>query len=217
MQPYEKFKKFGAKSLTDEELLAIFIRTGTKEKNSVEIARQILELFPERGLLGLFHIHRSSLMEIPGIGEVKAVKLLCLAELAQRISRIKAEKNLQFEKPATVAEYYMESLRHEEKEQVILVLLDKRLRLLKDVLLSVGTISESVISPREIFVEAFKENAAQFMLLHNHPSGDPEPSASDLKMTERVKMLSQFMGIPLIDHIIIGDNCYVSLREKGCL
>ncbi len=217
MQPYEKFKKFGAKSLTDEELLAIFIRTGTKEKNSVEIARQILELFPERGLLGLFHIHQSSLMEIPGIGEVKAVKLLCLAELAQRISRIKAEKNLQFEKPATVAEYYMESLRHEEKEQVILVLLDKRLRLLKDVLLSVGTISESVISPREIFVEAFKENAAQFMLLHNHPSGDPEPSASDLKMTERVKMLSQFMGIPLIDHIIIGDNCYVSLREKGCL
>ncbi len=217
MQPYEKFKKFGAKSLTDEELLAIFIRTGTKEKNSVEIARQILDLFPNRGLLGLFHIHQSSLMGIPGIGEVKAVKLLCLAELAQRISRIKAEKNLQFEKPATVAEYYMESLRHEEKEQVILVLLDKRLRLLKDVLLSVGTISESVISPREIFVEVFKENAAQFMLLHNHPSGDPEPSASDLRMTERVKMLSQLMGIPLTDHIIIGDNCYVSLREKGCL
>ncbi len=217
MQPYEKFKAFGAESLSDEELLAIFIRTGTKDKNSVEIAGQILERLPGKNLLGLFHISWKNLLGFPGIGEVKAVKLKCLAELARRISQTRAEKGLRFDHPATVADYYMESLRHEEKERVLLIMLDKRLHLISDAVLSIGTVSESLVSPRELFLLALRENAVHIMLVHNHPSGDASPSRDDLKITERIRALGIMIGIPLVDHIIIGDNQYISLREAGLL
>lgn len=215
MQPYEKFKTLGAESLSDEELLAIFIRTGTSKKDSVEIAGEILDTFPKRSLLGLCHIPWKTLTEIPGIGEVKAVKLKCLAELARRISQTKARKGLKFDRPETVAEYYMESLRHEEKERVVLILLDKKLHLISDTVLSIGTVSESLISPRELFLIALREKAVQIILLHNHPSGDASPSGDDLKITERIRLSGQLMGIPLIDHIIIGDNQFTSLRQAG--
>lgn len=217
MQPYEIVKAYGAEELDDAELLAVFIRTGTKEQNAVEIANRILNGFPERNLLGLCHIPWKELMKIPGIGEVKAIRLKCLAELAGRISKSEAKKGLKFDDPATIWQYYKESLRHEEKERVILIMLDQRLNLIADAVVSIGTVRESVVSPREIFLMALKEKAVQIMLLHNHPSGDPAPSKADLEITARVAMLGAMMEIPLVDHMIIGDKTYYSLRENGRL
>ena len=215
MQPYEVVKAYGAEELDDAELLAVFIRTGTRKQNAVAVANRILDSFPERNLLGLCHIPWKELTNIPGIGEVKAIKLKCLAELAGRISKTAAKKGLQFHRPETVWNYYKESLRHEERERVILVMLDQKLNLIADTVLSIGTVRESIVSPRELFITALREKAVQIMLVHNHPSGDPAPSRADLEITERVRMLGAMMEIPLVDHIIIGDKTYCSLRESG--
>jgi len=215
MLPYEVVKEYGAEELKDDELLAVFIRTGTKEENAVAVANRILDSFPERNLLGLCHIPWKELMKIPGIGEVKAIRLKCLAELAVRISKAEAKKGLKFDRPGTIWQYYKESLRHEERERVILIMLDQKLQLITDAVLSIGTVRESIVSPRELFLMALKEKAVQIMLVHNHPSGDPAPSKADLEITERVRLLGAMMEIPLVDHIIIGDKTYCSLRERG--
>ena len=217
MQPYEKFKTLGPGALTDEELLGIIIRVGTKDKDSVQVASKLLEDFPEHNLLGLFQTSWQDLMKHPGIGEVKAIRLKCIAEMAMRMSRSHAAKKLNFNHPGTVADYYMESLRHEPNEKVILILLDQQLKLISDTVLSIGTINKSILSPREIFAHALKMNAAQFMLLHNHPSGEPTPSKSDIAITREINNLSKIMELPLVDHIIIGDNRYISLRATGYL
>ena len=217
MQPYEKFKTFGPEALTDEELLGIIIRVGTKDKDSVQVARQLLNDFPEHNLLGLFQTSWQDLMKHPGIGEVKAIRIKCIAEMAVRMSRSHAAKTLNFNHPGTVADYYMESLRHEQSEKVILILLDQQLKLISDMVISIGTINKSVLSPREIFAQALKMNAAQFILLHNHPSGEPTPSKADITLTKEISNLSKIMELPLVDHIIIGDNRYVSLRTAGYL
>lgn len=215
MLPYEVVKEYGVEELKDDELLAVFIRTGTKEKNAVALANQILNSFPERNLLGLCHIPWKELMKISGIGEVKAIQLKCLAELARRISKTEARKGLKFDDPKTIWQYYKESLRHEERERVILIMLDQKLQLISDALLSLGTVREAVVSPRELFLLAFQEKAVQIILVHNHPSGDPTPSRSDLEITERIRLLGAMMDLPLADHIIIGDKTYCSLREMG--
>lgn len=217
--PYEKFLKLGPSSLTEAELLAIIIRTGTTEHTPVELGRKILELpsVRENGLNGLHHVTIKELMGIKGIGQVKAVKLKCLAELSMRMAMTEAKKELQFRKPASVAEYYMERLRHEKKEQVLLLLLDHKACLLKEELLSVGTANASLLSPREVFITALKAEAGNIILLHNHPSGDPTPSRQDLQVTDDIKRIGGMIDIPLIDHIIIGDNKYISFNEAGLL
>lgn len=215
MLPYEVVKECGVEELNDDELLAVFIRTGTKHQNAVEVAGLILDSFPERNLLGLCHIPWKELLKIPGIGEVKAIRLKCLAELARRIARTDAKKGLRFDRPETIWQYYRESLRHEEQEKVILIMLDQKLQLICDDTLSVGTVRESIVSPRELFLKALQQKAVQVMLLHNHPSGDPSPSNADLEITRKISILGEMMEIPLVDHIIVGDKTYCSLREKG--
>ena len=214
MQPYEKFKKFGPEAMSEEELLAIMIRTGTKEKDSLALAKQILEMIPEHNLLGLFHCKWQDLLRIDGIGEVKAIKIMCIAELSKRISKTQAQKRLKFNHPATVAEYYMESMRHLEQERVLLIILDKKLGFMNDLELSKGTISASLLSPREIFISALKENAVQIMLLHNHPSGDSTPSKKDIAFTEHLYEVANLLGIELIDHLVIGNMNYTSIFSK---
>jgi len=213
MLPYEKFKTFGPGALTDEELLGIIIRVGTRNKDSVQLGRQIIDTFPDKNLLGLYQASLEDLMKHEGIGEVKAIQLKCISELALRMSRTCSVQKLNFNHPQKVAAYYMESLRHEQKERVVLILLDIKFQFISDTVLSIGTLHSSIISPREIFVCALKHNAAQFMLLHNHPSGDPTPSRQDVDITLQILELSGMMGLPLIDHIIIGDNRYISLKE----
>ncbi|WMC92759.1 RadC family protein [Kineothrix sp. MB12-C1] len=217
--PYEKFLRRGAGALTEAELLAIIIRTGTVESSPVELGEEILGLasVKENGLNGLHNVTVKELMSIKGIGEVKAVKIKCLAELSMRMAMARAGEKLQFLNPSSVAGYYMEKLRHEKKERVMLLLLDNRSCLLEECLLSIGTVNTSLLSPREVFVTALKAEAVYIMLLHNHPSGDPAPSKQDMMITDKIKRIGSMIDIELLDHIIIGDNKYMSFKEAGLL
>lgn len=216
--PYEKFRAYGAQNLTDAELLAIIIRTGTKGEDALELAKKILSMNANHdGLLLLQHIHLEQLKAIKGIGEVKAVRIKCIAELSNRIAAAHMRERMDFSRPELVAGYYMEQMRHLENEQVLLLLLDNKGRLIIDMVLSTGTVNFSVLSPRDIFMKALEYRAVYIMLLHNHPSGDPTPSGDDRTMTAKIKAAGSFLQIPLLDHIIIGDGCYVSFLEKKLL
>lgn len=219
LMPYEKFVAYGAENLTDAELLAIILRTGTKNCDALQLANMVLEECNcgKQGLLGLFHMSLEQFSRIKGIGPVKAVKLKCITELSKRIASTKAWGEMVFQKSGTVAAYFMEKLRHRNKECVIVMLLDSKGHLIKEVELSSGTVKMSLLSPREVFIEALKAEAVQMILIHNHPSGDPTPSKDDILITERIYELGQKMDIPLLDHIIIGDQSYMSFKEKALL
>lgn len=215
MLPYERFLQFGAESLTEAELLAIIIRTGTKERSAMQLAEQVLKLarYPKEGLLGLYDVTVQELQEISGIGEVKAVKLKCLAELSMRMSMARAKEGINFNSSGQVAAYFMEKLRHRGTECVYLVCLDAGGRVLCEKKLSEGSVRMSLISPREIFLAALENKAVNIILVHNHPSGDPTPSRSDKELTDNVRELGQKMDVNLLDHVVIGDNRYVSFKE----
>lgn len=217
--PYEKFERFGPSHLTEAELLAIILRTGTKDKSAVALGEAVLALpvYPQRGLLGLHHVSLEKLMQIKGIGRVKAVKMKCLAELCKRMAQADAGERLVFQSSKTVADYYMERLRHETTEQVLMLLLDSKGQLIEEMVLSKGTVKTALISPREVFIGALKAEAVNVILLHNHPSGDPTPSAADAEITEVVKRAGKLLDILLLDHIIIGDKKYLSFKEQGLL
>ena len=217
--PYEKFIKYGPQSLTESELLAIILRTGTKDKNALELAEEILSLSQTNrtGLLGLYDLTMEKLMSVKGIGKVKAVKIQCIAELAMRINSASAKSGLIIHKPSTVADYFMEKLRHRKKECVVIACLDAKGQLIKEIDLSSGSVNMSLISPRDVFLEALRFEAVNIILVHNHPSGDPTPSKADLELTQNVKELGEKMDIPLLDHIIIGDNRYTSFKEMAYL
>lgn len=216
--PYEKFLAYGAQNLTDAELLAIIIRTGTKGEDALGLAKKILSLNANHdGLLQLQHIHLEQLKSVRGIGEVKAVRIKCVAELSNRIAACRMRERVDFSRPELVAAYYMEQMRHLENEQVRMLLLDNRCRLILDLVLSTGTVNFSVLSPRDIFIRALEHRAVYIMLLHNHPSGDPKPSGEDFTMTAKIKAAGSFLQIPLLDHIIIGDGRYVSFLEEKLL
>lgn len=216
--PYEKFMKYGASSLSDAELLAIIIRTGTQSSSALDIAKQIMERFcRNRQLNFLHHVTLKELMEIDGIGEVKAVKIKCIAELSARMAKQHARQALSFQSPVTIADYYMEEMRHEEVEKILLLLLDNKLRLMEECLLSKGTVNASLLSPREVFRYALRSGACKVVLLHNHPSGSCAPSRQDIEITHKIAQAGELMDIPLVDHLIIGDGCYTSLKERGCI
>ena len=214
--PYEKFLALGPKALTEEELIAIILRTGTKNTPALKLAEEILSKASskEEGLNGLHHLSVQELMEIPGIGEVKAVKIKCMAEMAIRMARHKAAAKLKFDAPETVADYYMEEMRHKEKEKILLLLLDNRLQLIEEYMISLGTVNASLLSTRDVFVKALTCRASSFMLLHNHPSGDPAPSRNDIQITQKMKEAGELMDMPLIDHIILGNGTFISLKKE---
>lgn len=211
--PYEKFLHFGPENLTERELLAIVLRTGTRDVSALELAGEVLSLtkYPKEGLLGLHDVSLDELLTIKGIGMVKAVKLKCITELSMRIHMAKAKEGLHFSNSASVAEYYMEQLRHRKTECVVLLCLDAKGQLIQEKKLSQGSVKMSLISPREIFLEALHCRAVHIILIHNHPSGDPTPSHADKELTRNVQELGEKMDIPLLDHIIIGDNRYASI------
>ena len=146
---------------------------------------------------------------------MKAIQILCLSELAKRMARSAAVESLDFSQPDTIAKYYMEDMRHREKEILKLLLLNTRARLIGEINVSTGTVDTALVSPRELFMEALQRNAVSIILLHNHPSGDPTPSLADVQITRRIYEAGALIGIELLDHIIIGDNCFVSMKEKG--
>lgn len=213
--PFEKFLRYGPSHLTDPELLAIIIRCGTKKYDPVEIGQEIIKKCRsyESGIGGLYHLSVDELMKIEGLGQVKAVQIKCIAELSLRISRSQKSKSVIFHDSKEIAEYYMEQLRHEEQEHVVLIALDAKLRLICDKTLYIGTVSTCAVSARDIFRQALLTGASLIALLHNHPSGNATPSEADIKMTRDLRELGRKMEIPVYDHIIIGDRQYSSLNE----
>lgn len=214
-RPDERLDLYGAEALSDAELLAVIIRTGFHGTNSVRLAESILGHTKDKGLLGLCSVSIKELMEMRGIGKVKAFQIKAVAELARRIAKQSAGKKFVVDSPESVAKYYMEDLRHRETECLMVLCLNGKGALIGEKILSIGTVNSSIASPREIFLEAFKQKAVSIVLLHNHPSGDASPSRQDIELTGRVKQAGEFLGISLVDHIIIGDNTYVSLKEQN--
>lgn len=157
------------------------------------------------------------LMDIKGIGMAKAAQLKCICELSRRIAKRQAAMRLKFSSPDTIAGYYMEDMRYLTKERLILIMLDSRLGLISDIVLSIGTVNSSLVSPSEVFYEACRNKAVSIVLVHNHPSGDSNPSRQDIEVTDKISKAGEILGIHLIDHIIIGDNNYTSLKEYGCI
>ena len=217
-RPYEKRIKYGPEYLTDAELLAAIIRTGNNELHSVALAEHILSTYDEcPGLLGLHRMTLNQLMNIKGIGKVKAVQLKCIGELSRRIARANIGDKTFFKSPDKIADYFMEDMRHRDKEVIIAAFLNTKHMLIKYIELSKGTVNSSLLSTRELFIEALKYNSVYVVFLHNHPSGDPTPSREDIINTRKVYEAGKLIGIDLIDHIIIGDNKYISLKEKGVM
>ncbi len=214
--PYEKFISYGAESLTDSELLAIIIRTGAAGISAAQLGKEVLKVSEKygNGLLGLYNIPLNELTGVKGIGKVKAIKLKALAELCIRMSQTKAKSSLSFMHPDSVAEYYMERFRHENVEHVMLLMLDAGLNLLDEQIISKGTSNASLLSPREVYICAFRSQAAYIMLLHNHPGGNPAPSGNDIAITDRISEIGKTIDVLLLDHIIIGDNRYFSFKES---
>ena len=214
-RPYEKVIHSGASVLSDAELLAVLLRTGAKGTSALELARTVLSTEDKTtDLLLIHHLTYEQLLSIDGIGKVKAIQILCLSELSKRLAKAEAKEGLIFSHPEAIAKYYMEDMRHGKQEQIKLLMLDTKSKLIHETNVSKGTVNASMISPRELFIEALQRNAVSIILLHNHPSGDPTPSENDILLTNRVKQTGDMIGIELLDHIIIGNNCYVSFLES---
>lgn len=217
-RPYEKVRESGAQSLSDAELLAVILRSGSRNKSARSLAEQVLSLECPDGLPGLLHHSLEDYKSISGIGEVKAIQLSCIGELSKRIWRAAiSEDNGAFHSPAEIAGYYMEEMRHMEQENLRMMILNTKNVLIKELNISKGTVNASIATPRELFIEALRYRGIGIILVHNHPSGDATPSREDCQFTKRVVEAGNLMGIPLLDHVIIGDNSYVSLRERGIL
>ena len=214
-RPYEKVLEKGPVSLSDAELLSVILRSGTKNIPVRDMAEEILNAGNPPGLAGLLHGTVEDYKEIRGVGEVKAIQLACIGELSARIWKAAAsEKTIVFDAPSKVAAFYMEEMRHLEQENLKLLLLNTKNILLRDITVSRGTVNASCATPREIYIEALRFRACGIILLHNHPSG-PGTQPGRLPLHRTVREAGKLMGIPLLDHIIIGDNSYVSLRERG--
>ena len=218
LRPYEKCLAYGVESLTDAELLAVIIKTGTNGVSSTELADKLLSMSADaQGVLGTMQLSMQQLIAVKGIGKVKAIQIMTIFELSRRIAKTKAQQKLDFNHPEAIADYYMEDMRHCGCERLVVAMLDSKLRLICDEVLSIGTVNASMVTPREVFLAAMRRYAVHIVVLHNHPSGDPTPSGNDIAITRRLVMSGQMLGISVIDHIIIGDNRFVSLRREGIL
>lgn len=216
-RPYEKLEQYGEKALSNAELLAIIIKTGTKEENSVGLAQQILSLNEnetKEDLNFLRELTIQEFMKIKGIGKVKAIQLKAICELATRMNTIAKYKQIQILKPQDIAESLMVQLRFEKQEILKVANLDNKNKILKikDVAKGSGNFVTTTI--KSVLAEAVKIEATKIILIHNHPSGDPTPSKNDIEFTEKVQQATKILGIQLLDHIVIGKTSYVSIFSQ---
>lgn len=217
-RPYEKALTYGINYLSDSELLAVILRNGSKDLSSIDLANIILNShIMYKGLISLNYLTREDLVSIKGIGDTKATQILAIAELARRMNLSKLPSGISFNSPDAIGAYYIEKCKYYTKEKTFLLLFSSAHNLIKEIKLSEGTVNMALISPREIFIEALKYQAVYIILVHNHPSGLPEPSKADINATKKIIEAGKFMDINLSDHIIVGNNCYVSLFERGLI
>lgn len=217
-RPYEKLELYGAENLTNSELLAIIIKSGTKENTALDLAKKVLSLNDSTNKEDISFLQEISIvdyMKIKGIGKVKAIQLQAVSELAKRINKPINKENIKIKESKDVAKLLMSELRYEKREKVKLILLNSKNIVVKIKDISYGVSNFAMIEPKEVLNEAIKLQAPKIILVHNHPSGDVTPSKADFNITDRIYEASEILGIKLLDHIIIGDNKYESiLRTK---
>ena len=214
-RPREKLARCGAGALGDNELVAVVLGQGQPRASALDLANSILTTLG--GIAGLARAAGDDLMSVAGIGKARAAQVLAAVELGRRTVTHAAPARAQMSSPRAVAEYLLPQFGNARVEQFGVLLLDTKHRVLRCTVLSVGTLDASIVHPREVFREAVAGGAAAIVVFHNHPSGDPEPSPEDNRLTERLMAAGVLMGIHVIDHVILGDARYFSYREKGSL
>lgn len=211
-RPYEKLEMYGESSLSNSELLAIIIKTGTKEETAIELAQRVLSIDSQsNNLRFLSQISIEELKKIKGIGRVKAIELKAVCEIAKRISRPINTEKIIIKTPKDVANLLMEELKYEKREILKAIILNTKNIVQKIIDIAVGGTSSINIEPKDILKEALKMEMPKIIIVHNHPSGDATPSMSDIEITKRIDESAKLLGIQLLDHIIIGDGTFKSI------
>lgn len=216
-RPYEKLEVIGPQHLSNAELLAVIIKSGTKSYTAVELAQFVLKLSHDGRLSSLNNLSIEQLMQIKGIGKVKAIQIKAVLELSKRIATSDGIVHHVIKSASDVSTLMMEEMRYLKKEIFKALLLDTKNQVIKIVDVSVGSLNSSIVHPREVFSEAIKCGCNSIVFVHNHPSGDPNPSTEDIKTTQRLEEAGDILGIRVLDHIIIGDKKYISFKDKGIM
>ena len=214
-RPYEKLELYGEKSLSNAELLAIIIKTGTKEYTSVDIAREILklnEMYDETSLSFLRDLSIEEITKIKGMGRIKAIQLKAICELANRMNKPSNYKKTQIKEPNDIVKILMNEMQYEKREIAKIVLLDNKNNIVKIKDIAIGGNNFVNIGMKDILSEAVKINAPKIILVHNHPSGNSTPSKQDIEVTKKLELVVKLLGIRLIDHIVIGKGEYTSIK-----
>ncbi|MBP1995920.1 RadC family protein [Paenibacillus eucommiae] len=212
-KPRERMMEHGAQALNNAELLAILLRTGTYSESAVRLAQRMLSECG--GLRSLVDMSKDQLTQIKGIGNAKALQIQAGIELGRRLSRTKLEETVTIRSPENVADLMREELRYLQKEHFVCLFLNTKNHVVGQETLSMGSLNASIVHPREVFRAAIKRSSASIVCVHNHPSGDPTPSPEDIQLTQRLVEAGSIIGIEVLDHIIIGDQLFVSLKEQG--
>lgn len=217
-RPREKMQRSGAASLSDAELLALVIRSGdpSSRQSAIDLGRELIKHFGGN-LRELGSAEISEICAIKGMGLAKATGIKAAFTLAARFQARKLERFDRFTSPQQVFDYFHHEFRDSRKEYFLTLLLDGKNRIIRRVQVSEGSLNQSIVHPREVFIPAVKESAAAVILIHNHPTGDPAPSSEDIAITRRLKEAGEIIGIKVLDHIIIGDGEYLSFVERGLL
>lgn len=214
-RPRERLLRYGAETLSNSELIAIILGNGTSKENILSISTRLLKL--SGGLNGLLNSKADELVKVNGIGRAKAVQLLALGELSKRFKSYKSGQNYKILNPKDASKLVMDELKVFDKEHLYVIMLNTKNVVIKISDVSVGSLNSSIVHPREVYNEPIVKHAASIIICHNHPSGDPEPSVEDINITKRLTECGKIIGIELLDHIIIGDGTYISLKEKGII
>ncbi|UII57968.1 DNA repair protein RadC [Cytobacillus spongiae] len=214
-RPRERFIHSGPESLSNHELIALLLRTGTKDESVLQLANRLLTHF--EGLRLLKEATLAEITSIKGIGEAKAIQVLAAVEIGRRISNLSYDDRYVIRSPEDGAKYVMNDMRFLTQEHFVCLYLNTKNQVLHKQTIFVGSLNASIVHPREVFKEAFRRSAASIICLHNHPSGDPSPSKEDIEVTKRLAECGKIIGIDVLDHLIIGENKFVSLKEKGYL
>ena len=212
-RPRERLDAVGPEALSDVELTALLLRTGARGADALSVAALLLER--HGGLLGLARATRRELSAQAGVGPAKEATLRAAFELGRRLAAGRLAPGTALRGPADVFRHFHPTLRDAPHERFLVVLLDGRHRVLRHELVSQGTLTASLVHPREVFRPALRESAAALVLVHNHPSGDPAPSAEDRDVTARLVRAGDLLGIPVLDHVVVAERGYASLRETG--
>ena len=212
-RPVEKLLSYGSGSLSNTELVAVLLGSGIGGMSAIGLAEKVLT--HTGGLPGLCEISAEDLIDLPGIGPKKAATIICAMELGRRASTPGGKTRRKINTPSDMADFFMENMRHLKKEHFKVLLLNVRLEVMGLETVSIGDLAGAPVHPRETFEPAIRKGAAAVCFAHNHPSGDPEPSEDDIKVTRRLMECGDILGIRVLDHIIIGDGAFRSLKEEG--